>query len=106
MANEIIGTQENFDQLINGETPVLVDFWATWCGPCRMLMPILEQISDEYAGKLNVCKVNVDEQGELAKRYQINTIPCLMLFKGGELIEKSVGAKPKHLLVQMIDKAL
>ncbi len=106
MANEIIGTQDNFNELIDGAVPVLVDFWATWCGPCRMLMPTIEQIADEYEGRLKVCKVNVDEQPELAREYQINTIPCLMLFKGGELVERSVGAKPKHLLAQMIDKAL
>ncbi|MDO4564116.1 MAG: thioredoxin [Clostridia bacterium] len=104
--NMIIGTQENFDAIINGDMPALVDFWASWCGPCRMLMPIVEQVADEYAGKAKVVKVNVDEQGELAARYQINTIPCLILFKDGDIIERSVGAKPKHLVTAMLDGAL
>ncbi|MDO4543537.1 MAG: thioredoxin [Clostridia bacterium] len=104
--NMIVGSMENFDEIINGDMPVLVDFWASWCGPCRMLMPIVEQIADEYAGKVKVMKVNVDEQGELAERYKINTIPCLILFKDGDILEKSVGAKPKHLVAAMIDSAL
>ena len=109
MANENvlhIGSEEAFDQLIAGETPVLVDFWATWCGPCRMIAPIVEEIADEYAGKVVVAKVDVDEQGELAQRYRIRNIPTLLDFKRGEVVDKAIGARPKAALEQMLDKAL
>ena len=109
MANENvlhIGSEEAFDQLIAGETPVLVDFWATWCGPCRMIAPIVEEIADEYAGKVVVAKVDVDEQGELAQRYRIMNIPPLLVFKRGEVVDKAIGARPKAALEQMLDKAL
>ncbi|MDD3401247.1 MAG: thioredoxin [Eubacteriales bacterium] len=106
MSKEIIGTNENFNELINGDKPVLVDFWASWCGPCRMLMPTVEQIADEFDGKLLVCKVNVDEQPDLARQYQISTIPCLILFADGDIVEKSVGAKPKHLIVKMLEQVM
>ncbi|MBQ6146347.1 MAG: thioredoxin [Clostridia bacterium] len=109
MANENvlhIGSEEAFDQLIAGETPVLVDFWATWCGPCRMIAPIVEEIADEYAGKVVVAKVDVDEQGELAQRYRIMNIPTLLVFKRGEVVDKAIGARPKAALEQMLDKAL
>ena len=109
MANENvlhIGSEEAFDQLIAGETPVLVDFWATWCGPCRMIAPIVEEIANEYAGKVVVAKVDVDEQGELAQRYRIMNIPTLMLFRQGQLVDKAIGARPKAALEQMLNKAL
>ena len=109
MANENvlhIGSEEAFDQLIAGETPVLVDFWATWCGPCRMIAPIVEEIADEYTGKVVVAKVDVDEQGELAQRYRIMNIPTLLVFKRGEVVDKAIGARPKAALEQMLDKAL
>ena len=109
MANENvihIGSEEAFDQLIAGDTPVLVDFWATWCGPCRMIAPIVEEIANEYAGKVLVAKVDVDEMGELAQRYRIMNIPTLMLFKQGQLVDKAIGARPKAALEQMLNKAL
>ena len=109
MANENvihIGSEEAFDQLIAGDTPVLVDFWATWCGPCRMIAPIVEEIANEYAGKVVVAKVDVDEMGELAQRYRIMNIPTLMLFKQGQLVDKAIGARPKAALEQMLNKAL
>ena len=109
MANENvihIGSEEAFDKLIAGDTPVLVDFWATWCGPCRMIAPIVEEIADEYAGKVVVAKVDVDEQGELAQRYRIMNIPTLMLFRQGQLVDKAIGARPKAALEQMLNKAL
>ena len=84
----------------------LVDFWATWCGPCRMIAPIVEEIADEYAGKVVVAKVDVDEQGELAQRYRIMNIPTLLVFKRGEVVDKAIGARPKAALEQMLDKAL
>ena len=99
-------TADEFDALIAGKTPVLVDFWATWCNPCRMLMPTIDALADEYAGRVTVAKVDVDENAALAARFGISTIPCLILFKDGQIVEKSVGARPKHLLAAMLDKAL
>ena len=101
-----IGSEETFDKLIAGDVPALVDFWATWCGPCRMVAPILQQIADQYGDKLIVAKVDVDEQGELAQRYRIMNIPTLMLFKQGQLVDKAIGARPKAALEQMVNKAL
>ena len=109
MANENIihiGSEEAFDKIISGSDPVLVDFWATWCGPCRMIAPIVEEIANEYAGKVVVAKVDVDEMGELAQRYRIMNIPTLMLFKQGQLVDKAIGARPKAALEQMLNKAL
>ena len=109
MANDNIihiGSEEAFDKLITGDAPVLVDFWATWCGPCRMIAPIVEEIANEYAGKVVVAKVDVDEMGELAQRYRIMNIPTLMLFKQGQLVDKAIGARPKAALEQMLNKAL
>ena len=109
MANENvihIGSEEAFDKLMAGDTPVLVDFWATWCGPCRMIAPIVEEIANEYAGKVVIAKVDVDEMGELAQRYRIMNIPTLMLFKQGQLVDKAIGARPKAALEQMLNKAL
>ena len=109
MANDNIihiGSEEAFDKLITGDVPVLVDFWATWCGPCRMIAPIVEEIANEYAGKVVVAKVDVDEMGELAQRYRIMNIPTLMLFKQSQLVDKAIGARPKAALEQMLNKAL
>ena len=101
-----IGSEEAFDKLIAGDVPVLVDFWATWCGPCRMIAPIVEEIATQYADKVIVAKVDVDEQGELAQRYRIMNIPTLLLFKQGEIVDKAIGARPKAALEQMLNKAL
>lgn len=107
MADKILHlTNENFDAVINDESPVFVDFWATWCPPCRMVNPFVEQLSEEYEGKAKICKVNTDEQPEIAARYQVETIPTLCIFKKGELLEREIGAKPKHALEAMIDKHL
>jgi thioredoxin 1 len=106
MANIITGTNENFNEVINGELPVLVDFWATWCGPCRMIGPFIEQLSEEYAGKVVFMKVNVDEEQELCMRYRISSIPNLVLFKDGDIIDQSAGARPKQQIAAFIDQAL
>ncbi len=109
MANENvihIGSEEAFEKLIAADTPVLVDFWATWCGPCRMIAPIVEELADQYAGKAVVAKVDVDDMGELAQRYRIMNIPTLLLFKKGEIVDKAIGARPKAALEQMLSKAL
>ena len=106
MANIVTGTLDNFDAVINGELPVLVDFWATWCGPCRMVSPFIEQLADEYEGRVTFMKVNVDEEPELCERYRISSIPNLVLFKDGDILEQSAGARPKALIAEMIDQAL
>ena len=106
MANIVTGTLENFDEVINGELPVLVDFWATWCGPCRMVGPFIEQLADEYEGRVTFMKVDVDEQPELCERFHISSIPNLVLFKDGDVVEQSAGARPKALIAEMIEQAL
>ena len=102
----ITGTKENFNEVINGELPVLVDFWATWCGPCRMVSPFIEQLADEYEGKVAFMKVNVDEQPELCEKYRVSSIPNLVLFKDGDVLDQSAGARPKALIAQFIEQAL
>ena len=106
MATVITGTQENFDSVINGDLPVLVDFWATWCGPCRMVGPFIEQLADEYAGRVAFMKVNVDEEPELCERYHISSIPNLVLFQDGDVVEQSAGARPKALIAAMVEQVL
>ena len=86
--------------VLDSARPVLVDFWAEWCGPCRMVSPILDELSVEYADKISIVKVNVDDEPELAQKYGITGIPALQVFKGGELVKSMVGAKPKNILLQ------
>jgi thioredoxin 1 len=88
------------DEVLSNTKPVLVDFWAEWCGPCRMVSPIVDELGAEYADKLDVVKVNVDEEPGLAQQYGITGIPALLVFKGGEIAKTMVGAKPKAILVQ------
>lgn len=94
------------NEVVDNAVPVLVDFWAVWCGPCRAIAPSIEQLADEYAGKIRVGKVNVDDQQELAAQYRINSIPQVYIFKGGEVKERLVGAQPKSAFKAAIDKAL
>ena len=101
-----IATNTNFDALLADEKLVIVDFWATWCGPCRMLSPLLDEVEEEMADKITVVKVNIDDADEIAMRYRIMSIPTLLFFKGGELVDKSVGAMPKNVLVDRINKNL
>ncbi len=98
---EITLTDENFEQeVLESDKPVLVDFWATWCGPCMMLSPIIEEIAEEYSDFLKVGKVNVDEQPVTSLEYKVSSIPTLMLFKDGKVVKKSVGYMEKEDLIK------
>ena len=99
---EITLTKENFrEETTNTDLPVLVDFWASWCGPCRMLAPIVEQIAEEYEGKIKVGKVNVDEEPELAAAFNVSSIPTVIIIKDGAVSEVSVGYRPKAELLKL-----
>jgi len=105
VAEDIIvhGTDAGFDQeVLKSDLPVLVDFWAPWCGPCLMIAPVLEEIAQANQGKLKVVKINVDENGKTPITYGVMAIPTLILFKGGELKEKSVGVHPKSQLLELV----
>ena len=103
---ELTLTGQNFEQeVLLAKEPVLVDFWATWCGPCRMLAPVIEEIANEYAGKVKVGKVNVDDERELALEYGVSSIPTVMVFQNGEVKETSVGYRPKEEIEQQIGRA-
>jgi thioredoxin 1 len=100
-----IGTDANFDaEVLKAELPVLVDFWAAWCGPCQMIGPVVEEIATAQQGKLKVVKMNVDENNQTPQTYGIMAIPTLILFKGGQLKEKMVGVLPKAKLLDLINK--
>ena len=101
-----IATNTSFDELLQSEKLVIVDFWATWCGPCRMLSPLLDEVEEEMADKIEVVKVNVDDADEVAMRYRIMSIPTLLFFKNGAMVDRSVGAMPKSALVDKINANL
>ena len=98
--------QAAFEAALGQSKPVLVDFWATWCGPCRMIAPIIEELAADYEDRVIVGKVDVDEEADLAQRYGIMSIPCVILFKNGQPVEQMVGARPKAAFVQAIEPHL
>lgn len=104
---EVMVNDENFKQeVLEAEVPVLVDFWAEWCGPCRMIAPTIEEIAKEFSGKVKVCKLNVEEGPRTASNYSVMNIPTLIIFKDGEVVDKVVGAVPKGDLVDRINSYL
>ena len=98
-------TNSNFDQeVIKSDKLVVVDFWATWCGPCRALGPVIDELADQYNGSVVVGKVNVDEESELSRRYKVMSIPTIILFKNGEVVDKVVGLRSKEDIIELIDE--
>ena len=96
-------TKNNFEQeVLRSDKPVLIDFWAPWCGPCRMLSPVISEIAEEYGDKVKVCKVNVDDEGELAASFNVMSIPTLVVVKDGKVTNSAVGVRPKAQIVEMI----
>ncbi len=100
-------TQDNFEnEVLKSDTPVLVDFWATWCGPCRTVAPVLDQLADEMDGKVRIAKLNVDENQQLAYQFQVSSIPTFVLFKGGQMADRMMGAVPKASFQSFIERNL
>jgi thioredoxin len=107
MAGNLAMTVSEFDQkVLKSDVPVLVDFWAEWCGPCKAIGPSIEQLATEYDGKAKVYKVDVDKEGDLASKYNVMSIPALLVFKGGKEVDRMVGAAPKPQIAALIDRAL
>ena len=103
---EVTITNENFASLKAGDQPLVVDFWATWCGPCRMVAPIISELAEEYSGKIVVGKCDVEENDELAAEFGIRNIPTILFFKNGEMVDKVIGAQPKAKLEEKIKQML
>jgi len=107
MSQLIALTDDNFStEVLEADVPVLVDFWATWCGPCRMIAPIVEELSDEYAGKAKVCKLDVDAAQKTAAEFGIRSIPTLLIFKGGKVADQLIGAVPKQQITEKLEASL
>ena len=108
MASENVVTlgNDNFTQEIEGGTPILVDFWAAWCGPCRMVAPVLDQLADEYDGKVKIGKLDIDSHQELAAQFQVQSIPTFILFENGQVKDRMMGAMPKSAFEAFIDRNL
>lgn len=103
-ANIVMLTEDNFRaEVLQCETPVLVDFWAAWCGPCKMVAPLIDELADEYAGKAKVCKLNVDDCGKIAQTYGVMSIPTLIVFKGGQEANRIVGFRPKPEIAKLLE---
>ncbi len=107
MAKTVAVTDSDFEQVVlKAKNPVLVDFWATWCRPCQMVAPILEELTQEYAGKLTIAKLDVDQNQQTAAKFRVMSIPTMIIFKGGKPVTNIVGFKPKDKLKQELDAAL
>lgn len=102
MGKTVILTDSNFDEVINSGKPVLVDFWAEWCGPCKMIGPVVEELAGDYEGRAVVAKLNVDENPQTTAKFGVRSIPTLLVFKGGQIVDKQVGAVPKSVLNQKL----
>ena len=103
MASTVEITDSNFEEILKSDQPVLVDFWAEWCGPCKMIGPLVEELAGDYDGKAVIGKVNVDENPNMSAKFGIRSIPTLLVFKGGEIVDKQIGAVPKQVLAEKID---
>jgi len=103
MSKPVEITDSNFNEIINSDQPVLVDFWAEWCGPCKMIGPVVEELASEYDGKAVIGKVDVDANPEVSAKFGIRSIPTLLVFKNGEIVDKQIGAVPKSVLSQKLD---
>ncbi|MFD2035593.1 thioredoxin [Belliella marina] len=106
MAKAIEITDSNFEEIMKSDQPILVDFWAEWCGPCKMIGPVVEELAGDYDGKAVVGKVDVDANPAVAAQFGIRSIPTLLFFKGGQVVDKQVGAAPKSILAQKLDAQL
>jgi thioredoxin 1 len=107
MSNAVAVTSSEFDlQVLKSETPVIVDFWAVWCGPCKMIAPHLDALATEFAGKVKVMKVNIDDEREVTERYGIMSIPTLLFFKDGKVVDQVVGAVPKTVIASKLETLL
>ncbi len=103
MAKAVEINDNNFEELLKGDQPILVDFWAEWCGPCKMIGPIVEELAGDYEGKAVIGKLDVDANPEVTGKFGVRSIPTLLIFKNGEVVDKQVGAVPKSVLVQKLE---
>jgi thioredoxin 1 len=106
MSKPVEITDSNFEEIINSDKPVLVDFWAEWCGPCKMIGPLVEELANEFEGKAIIGNVDVDTNPEVSAKFGIRSIPTLLVFKGGKIVDKQVGAVPKSVLSEKIEAQL